>query len=323
MQYTLGQACKKLSTTSRAYGVDNMREAVNDAIQALAGMAGWECLRKVLRVFSAQPAFALPQGCAGLVRACVGGRPVSVRGQDYEFLHSGPGDLRHPPPGFVAVPPSNIVDRGYGALMVDPAFPFQLEAETESLDPAPELRVRAVSASGEVVRFEVPVRSAGIDPESSDSGSDPVLRDVLEVAVDTSCATSYTRLYAVAEDGSRMLVAIYHPEIPAPRFRRYEIQGLPPCAPVDVLAEVRLDPLPLVDDGDVLPFDSLEPVEWMIQASWYAKAGEIDAAQKMHALAANWLKARETAADVVQAPVVVNSLLVGSAGEVSMESVNI
>ena len=321
MQYTLGQACRKLATTSRAYGAVDMKEAINDAIQALAGLSGWECLRKVLRIFSAQPAFALPQGCAGLVRACVGGRPVSVRGQDFEFLHSGPGDLRHPPPGFFAVPPSNIVDRGYGALMVDPPFPFQLEAETAGTEPMPELRVRAVSESGEIVRLDVPVLQA--DSGSSDSGPDLVLRDVLEVAVDTSCATAYTDLYAVAEDGSRMLVARYHPEIPAPRFRKYEIQGLPPGSPVDVLAEVRLDPLPLVSDADVLPFDSLEPVEWMIQASWYAKSGEIEAAQKMHTLASGWLKAREVAADVVQAPVVVNSLLVGSAGEVSIDSVNI
>ena len=113
MQYTLGQAIRKLSTTSHAYGADNVADGINDAIQALAGLTGWECLRKVLRIFSAQPSFALPQGCAGLVRACVGGRPVSVRGQDFEFLHSGPGDIRTPPPGFSRIPNANIVDRGF------------------------------------------------------------------------------------------------------------------------------------------------------------------------------------------------------------------
>ena len=84
-----------------------------------------------------------------------------------------------------------------------------------------------------------------------------------------------------------------------------------------------MDPLPLVEGSDILPFDTLEPVEWMIQMSWYTKSGEIDAAQKMHALATNWLRAREITEATVQTPVIVNSLFPGSPGEVSMEAVNI
>lgn len=321
MQYTLRQACKKLETTSRAYGATDMKEAINDAIQALAGMSGWECLRKVVRIVSAQPAFALPQGCAGLVRACVCGRPVSVRGQDFEFLHSGPGDLRRPPHGFRPVPMSGIVDRGYSPLMLDVPAPFRLSATSSGEDLPPELAVKAVLPSGEIRNLSVPVASAS----ESDSGEPELsveVSDVLSVTVDAGCATAYTSLFATTPYGT-VRVAHYHPDVPAPRFRRYQIAGLPPNAPVDVLAEVRLEPLPLVEDSDILPFDSLEPVEWMIQASWYTKSGEIEAAQKMHGLAANWLKAREVAADTVQTPVVVNSLMLGSPGEVSMESVNI
>lgn len=327
MQYTLGQACRKLSTTSTAYGATDTREAINDAVQALAGLSGWECLRKVVRIVSAQPAFALPLGCAGLVRACVAGRPVSVRGQDFEFLHSGPGDLRNPPPGFFPLPASGIVDRGYSPLMFDPVPPFRLFAVSSGDDPAPELAVKAVLADGEIRTLYVPVLPAS--ESSSDTDPDEVepvsaqIVEVLGVTVDVGCATSYVNLFAVGADGSRLRVAQYHPAVPAPRFRRYEIQGVPPRVPTDILAEVRLEPLPLVEESDILPFDSLEPVEWMMQASWYAKSGEIEAAQKMHALATGWLKARETANDTVQTPVVANSLFMGSAGEVSMEAVNI
>jgi hypothetical protein len=147
--------------------------------------------------------------------------------------------------------------------------------------------------------------------------------DVIGVAVDDTCATDYTNLYALDADGSRTRIAQYHPAVSAPRFHRYEIQNMAPHGGVDLLVEVRLDPLPLVHDTDIVPFDSLEPIEWMMQASWYTKSGEIDAAQKMHALATNWLRAREITEATVQTPVIVNSLFPGSPGEVSMEAVNI
>ena len=320
MQYTFGQAARKLAATTHAYGSDDVRESINDAIQALAGLSGWECLRKVVRIVSARPAFALPLGCAGLVRACVGGFPVSVRGQDFEFLHSGPGDISRPPAGFCAVHPSNILDRGYHPLMLDVAPPYGLVAASRGEDNPPPLTVKGVLPDGTVRTVEVPVLPQGLDA----STAEPVaagFADVLSVTVD-ECAASYVDMYAVGPGGERTLVASYHPAVHAPRFRRYEIHGMAP-RPVDILAEVRIDPLPMTDDSEVLPFDTLEPVEWMMQAAWYAKSGEIDAAQKMHALAANWLKARETTNATVQTPVIANSLFRGSPGEISMEAVNI
>lgn len=320
MQYTLGQAAKKLATTSHAYGATDVREAINDAIQALAGLSGWECLRKVVRIVSARPAFALPLGCAGLVRACVGGLPVSVRGQDFEFLHSGPGDISRPPAGYCAVHPSNLIDRGYHPLMLDVPGPYGLLAVSRADTDPPPLFVKGIAPDGGIVTSEVAVLPAGTDM-SGEAASSARFVDVLSVTVD-ECAKSYVDLYAEDPGGTRTQVASYHPAVAAPRFRRYEIHGLAP-RPVDILAEVRIDPLPMTDDGEVLPFDTLEPVEWMMQALWYTKSGEIDAAQKMHALAANWLKARETTNATVQTPVIANSLFRGSPGEVSMEAVNI
>lgn len=319
MQYTLGQAARKLATTSHAYGAADVRESINDAIQALAGLSGWECLRKVVRIVSARPAFALPLGCAGLVRACVGGLPVSVRGQDFEFLHSGPGDISRPPAGFCAIHPSNILDRGYHPLMLDVPGPYRLDAVSRGDEDPPPLTVKGISPGGDIVTVEIPV--AGASEESEDGPSDASFVDVLSVTVD-ECARSYVDLYATDARGTRTRVAAYHPAVVAPRFRRYEIHGMAP-RPVDILAEVRIDPLPMTEDSDVLPFDTLEPIEWMMQALWYTKSGEIDAAQKMHALAANWLKAREVVNATVQTPVIANSLFRGSPGELSMEAVNI
>ena len=319
MQYTLGQAARKLATTSHAYGSDDVRESINDAVQALAGLSGWECLRKVVRIVSARPEFALPLGCAGLVRACVAGLPVSVRGQDFEFLHSGPGDVSRPPAGFCAVHPSNLIDRGYHPLMMDVPAPFVLAAKSRKEDDPPPLYVKGLAPDGEIRTVELPVAGKDVGLDGAEA-TEPLV-DVLSVTVD-DCAVSYVDVYATDARGLRTLVALYHPAVKAPRFRRYEIHGVPPC-PTDILAEVRIDPLPMTDDSEVLPFDSLEPVEWMMQALWYTKSGEIDAAQKMHALAANWLKARETTNATVQTPVISNSLFRGSPGELSMEAVNI
>lgn len=318
MQYTFGQAARKLATTSHAYGAADVRESINDAIQALAGLSGWECLRKVVRIISARPAFALPLGCAGLVRACVGGFPVSVRGQDFEFIHSGPGDVSRLPEGFCHVPPSNIIDRGYHATMLDVCPPFILDAVSRADEDPPPLVVKGVTPAGDIRTVEVSV--APPDGSVGDAAGVQFV-DVLSVTVD-ECAGSYVDMYETSSSGERVLVASYHPAVAAPRFRRYGLHGAPP-RPVDILAEVRLEPLPLVEDSEVMPFDTLEPVEWMMQAAWYTKSGEIDAAQKLHALAANWLKAREVTNATVQTPVIANSLFRGSPGELSMESVNI
>lgn len=319
MQYTLGQACRKLSHATHAYGEDDVREAVNDAIQALAGMSGWECLRRTVRIISASPLFSLPQGCAGLTRACLAGRPATLRGQDFEFLHSGPGALNALPRGFSPLAPANIVDRGLQPVEFHPAPGFRLFAVSEG-EGEPPLAVKAVDADGNVRRADVPAQAAA--PDEATPG-ESAYASVLSVSVDAESAREYVSLWAVQADGSRVRLGTYNPFVAAPSFRAYEVRNAPPCPSYDLLAEVRIDPLPLVEPSDIVPFDSLEPIEWMAQSRWMTRSGEVDAAQKLHALAANWLKAREVAADTVQTSVVFNNLFSASLGEASMDSVNI
>ena len=318
MQYTLGQAAKALSHVTHAYGSTDVRAAINSAVQALAGMAGWERLRRVVRILSAHPAFALPQGCAGLVRACVAGRPVTIRGQDFEFLHSGPGHLSRPPAGFSPVAPGNILDRGVHPIPFVPKAPFRLYAES-SVEDEPDLSAKGIADDGRCIRRDS-VRVVK-------TGSEPILTDVaftdLTGLVLPDDLRAYVELCCEDADGVRYPVSRLNPEVKAPEFHRYEVQGTVPRQGVEILAEVRLDPLPLVDDDDIVPFDTLDPIGWMMQADWMVRSGEVDAAQKLHALAAGWLKTRETTADMVQSSLVVNSIFDNSLGEVSMEAVNI
>lgn len=333
MRYTLDQACERLANYSHAYGVTNVRESINSAIQALAGLNGWECLRRVVRFSSAGPAFALPQGCAGLVRACVNGRPATMRGQDFRFLQSGPGDeFSRPSTGFSLVAPNNIESVGYYPLIFNPVNPFCLAAFSDGGD-EPPIVVKGYDTSGKAVRVVLPMSrfaqydnsgalASGCEPEDAPF-SDVVLSRVESVVVD-KCASKYITLYAKdTKTGDVIKTAYYHPSVRVPLFKHYQIRGIAPGQPVEILAEVRVDPLPLIDDTDVLPFDGIEPIEYMILYAWKMQSSEIDAARKYKEEAASWLRAQEITENTVQTTLLINGTVTGSMGDVSMEAENI
>ena len=335
MQYTLGQARKRLSASSHAYGCGDVRDLINNAIQALSAMSGWECLRRVIRMFSVGPGFVLPQGCAGLVRACVNGNPSSVRGQDFRFLQSGPGDLTRPPVGFHPIDARNILDMGTAPVMFDVKGPFRLAAFVDGTESQPIVTVRGYTPDGTLRRTTlIPHFNASYDSVTGnlvDGTSDPQETEpdscdymtIEEVSLAES-ASKYVYLWATeAATGRKTMIGMYHPEVKAPEFRRYYISGVKPDEPVDILAETRIDPLPLIEDTDIVPLPCLEPIEWMIRADWQLKAGEATAAVKLQDLAAKWLKAQEVTNDTIQTQVVINSVFAGSPGEISMDSVNI
>ena len=81
MQYTLGQAKKRLAASASAYGQDDLRDLINAAIQALAGMTGWECLRKVLRfqLGTERQRLRAAHADGDIRRAAAGGGPIDLR----------------------------------------------------------------------------------------------------------------------------------------------------------------------------------------------------------------------------------------------------
>ena len=333
MRYTLGKAKKRLAASTSAYGQTDLRDLINQAIEALSGLNGWECLRKVLRFSSVGPGFVLPQGCAGLVRACVNGSPTTVRGPDFRFLQSGPGEKGPLPYGFAPVKASNIYDLGMKPVMRELPRPFRIYAIASGTD-NPPLIVRGLSPGGETLRVslrpvEAPVYDEygaiikGYEYTMAPVDSQELFQVITEVTIDPD---SIHYVYLYGEDDftkERYFIGQYHPAIEAPEFRHYMINGVPPDAPLDLLVETRVDPLPLVEDTDVVPLPSLEPIEWMIRADWQMKAGETTAAQKYQDMAVRWLKSQEVTNDSMQTSVVVNSVFEGSPGEISMESINI
>lgn len=335
MRYTLGQAARRLAASSGAYGIADVRDGINRAVETLSGMSGWDCLRQVVRISSVGPCFALPQGSAALVRVCVNGHPAHIRGQDFRFLHSGPGDidLDHPPFGFREVPVRNVLDMGTRSVMHEPPKPFRVFAISDGRNVQPPMKVQGIDTEGRVVDASVTVhphavyddlgtKVSGMELDEAPATS-PVFQTVTEVVLDNDI-DDYVTLYA--EDAARhdrFPVAVYHPSAKVPQFRVYMLQGVPPGRPVEVLAQVRLDPLPLVRESDVIPFDGLDPIEWVMAADWCMKAGEVDKAQKYTERAAQWMKAREVTDDTIQTPMVVNGVFEGSLGEISREAFNV
>ena len=100
-----------------------------------------------------------------------------------------------------------------------------------------------------------------------------------------------------------------------PKLRQYRIEAGP--GPYDILAEVRIDPLPLIDDDDVIPIPSIEPLKLMMLYESYLILNELTTAQQYMQQAVSWLQQMQVADNTVQAPVVQNTLFEGSGGEIS------
>lgn len=340
MQYTFAQACNRLAgrtlgmASSPVAAAAKVKDEINEAIQELAGLSGWECLRRVLRFISVGPCFALPQGSAGLVRLCMNGRPAMLRTPDFRFIQSGPGDLRRPPAGFCPIDVNNVIDGGRKPTIVEPQAPFRLFAYSDSPG-QPDLKVRGVDPTGRDVTLAVPMEGvydsvtgaygseSDSDPYQTEISVDAILQQVTAVVVDAD-ASSYITLFAEdVQSGDRFPIALYHPDVKVPGFRHYHTPGVRPGQPVELLAEVRIEPLPLVRDDDVIPFDTLDPIEWMMRSRWCMQSGEVDQAGKYQERAQQWLKARELADNQVQTSVVINNVFANSLGEASLETWNI
>lgn len=331
MQITLGQACEELAASVNAYGSVDVKKSINKALRALVRLHPLKCFRKIVRFTSAGPGFVLPQGSAGLVRACVNGRPVTMRGQDFRFMLSGPGDMDRPP--FSPVDVSNILDLGFRPVMFAPSRPFRVFAFVEGEADQPAVTVRGYSPQGkEIVVRTVPQAHREWTPDASEGSEygteiyDPepqVFQEITKVTID-KCATKYVTLCAVDwETGYEFAIGVYNPRVAAPVFRHYELPGWPEGHPVEILAEVRMDHIDLIDDDDVLPVDCTDPVEWMIRADWEMKAGETQRADNYRKKAEEWLQREEQTTHTVQTRITVNSEYYGSPGEISADAANI
>lgn len=311
MRYTFGDAKRLLAPYASAYGMLDIGHAINTAIDELSRTRNWKRLTRLVRFSVTSEFFALPQSCGAILRANVDHTPTMIHSTEYEFLSGGPGDLdlrvcR-------AVPINGLQLLGVYPTMSDLARPGPLAAFSTKPPQGP-LRVRGLDSSGQMVVASVPINEW---PE----GSDVATHDFDE-AMTTSITWSEVTAVTMPVDGSAyvtlvafgpsftespQVLAKYHPKYAIPEFTRYRLPGLRlPETGAKMLAEVAAKFLPLANDDDPLPFDSLLPVQFMMQSIRAMDVGEVEAADKYRERASALLIGREDVDHEYQGPRVVN-----------------
>jgi len=331
MRYTFADAKRILASAGQSHSGTDIGQRINDAVQALAGLNGWEFMRRLVRTISAGPVFALPQGTAGLVRACINGRPASIHATDYQFLHSGPGDLSKVPAGFRMLGSNEIADVGMSPLMVPLEGPTQFVATSEYVTVAksgdgyraqPEVSVTGITSDGVRVTYSYPVLQGALGVLPTVNKFDGPMFVAVESVVLGDGTDEHISLYGYSQTGSVFMAGHYHPSIRVPVFHHFQIaNGLP--GPYDILAEVRIEPLPLISDEDVVPLPSLEPIRHMMLYDANLAMNEIQTAQQYQQMAVAWLAQFQQTDNTLQSPVVQNSLFEGSPGDISEEFENL
>ena len=359
MRYTFGQAKVVLAKYLTAYGLADPGATINTALDELSHMKNWQRLCKVVRLTVTSEYFALPQDCGSLRRAAVDRKPVTIHGTDYEFLHSGPGDLDF---STLELAPLHGLQRlGIFPVMYQPDS-IGLLAAFSTATSAGALRVRGKDQNGDRVVASVPI-NVWTGPEAvSDVDVSTIQKTAIRFAdIDSVTlpkdASGYISLFCCGEpDRDTTLfnglqnLARFHPREQVPEFTRYRVPGFRRRAPLGrlampytsvdtdmmpengetrirdryrVLAEVATRFVPLVDEDEVLPFDSLLPVQYMLQSMWCMENNEIANADNFRAHAEAALVKREESELERQDLVVINNLYDISAGHSSNEYQNI
>jgi hypothetical protein len=292
--------------------------AINSACEELSMTKNWRQIRKVVRLLIEGDYFTLPQECETVIRSCVDGKPVTMHGTDIEFMLSGPGDFDYTEIG--QAPVNGLQDLGSVPVMYTPPAANKLYFFSTSV-PGGEVTVKGRIASGEIVTEIVPVNSwasaTDLDTNlaSAYTGTTNEFEDIERVVLPDD-AQAYISCYS-DHSGVWRFLSRMHPSVKVPAFRRYRIPGFDTTTGTSyqVLAEVRIRYLPLVDDEDVLPFDSLLPVQYMLQSLWKMAAEDIKAADEYRMRAEGLLVRSEEVKEERGGVVVVNSVYDGSPGE--------
>ena|GEM_PF-1840619 len=301
MLYTLAQARTKLKRYVDGGSCNNTEvdAMINDSLERLMDAENWDCLTVVTRITTCNNCIPLPYNAASIIACDIDGDPSKVFGRGYQFLHSGPGDLDY---RGSASSYRDLVDTGdQWPTMFDIPHQYDNTADgvtaevdataglklvafcTDAADVGSSFQVFGYGDGGEIVRdgategesLTVNRWSGGVEGSLSSMGD--LWSDGATVSTNAFTSLSrvikaatagYVSLYAVDTATNRMfLLAKYHPRQTIPQFRRYRITNKTPgvCA-TSVLALLKLRYVPLVDDDDILPIDSLQALKLMIMA---------------------------------------------------------
>lgn len=271
---------------------------INEACRRLLVKADWPHTTKIIRARTDNRYFPLPRECEKVISARICNTSAHVYNQSYEFLSSGPGDIRV------------WMDEGTGIKeLVDAGeFPTMYDIPTiESFaDDAKSCVDRTLAEGHQIVAFSEFVEDAslsltvqglnkynmdhqlsgvsgfvpgesflinrwygGVEGALSGSWVDRVLstnRYRQITALKKPVTKGYITVYAVNTVTNDMyLLAKIHPDDTAPVWRRYHIlnqQCTDDCA--NILALVKLKSVTLTRPDDILPIQNLDAIKMMV-----------------------------------------------------------
>lgn len=322
MIFTFGEAKTKLARFAGAYGLVNLSQTLNEAMDELASTRSWQNLRKIIRFDVSSEFFALPQDCARLTRCAIEGVPSRIVGQDYEFLSSGPGDLDYFENGSLGV---IAVKRDGVYPTMNPMTADGRLAAFSATAPTGKIRAKVRLPDGDTAEITIPCRTgvytsfnaASVD---SDEVTAPV-SEVLAITLPTD-AEEYVSLYST--DGTAFtFISRMHPKLRVPEFVRYRLPGFVAGETYRVLAEYGVRFIPLAGDDDVVPFSTVRPLQYMLQAFHAMDSNEPASAETYRKTAEMYLLRREEVDNEKQGLVVLNNLYTGSLGEDSAKWENV
>jgi hypothetical protein len=315
MTYRFGDAKQKLARYAGAQGLTDISHALNEAMDELAATRSWQRLRKVMRFDIASEYFALPQDCGRLTRCAVDGVPLRTVGQDYEFLGAGPGDLDY----------FDNLGMGITAVKREGIFPtmnaMHLTGQLCAFSVTPPadggIKARVRTSDGDIADVVIPCRS-GVSTSylATDLGANSVTAETVSEIISMtlpSDASAYISLYFT--DGTTFyFLSRMHPRVRVPEFTRYRIPGYETDGTYRILVECGLNFLPLVDDDDPIPFASLRPLQYTLQAFHAMDSGEVQTAENYRKSAELMLIRREDTENEKQGLVIINQMHGGSGG---------
>jgi hypothetical protein len=332
--YTLSDAraaCGRFveSGTSKASIID---ARINEGLERLLDLAPLECLRRTMRVCTQGRTFALPHNAEKVLFANVNGTPAKVFGQAYQFLDAGPGDdafrsqagsykdledLGDNWPYMFSLPGSFSVDDG--ATCVGDSGWTLAAFSSASADKGKHIAVKGFKPNGETVTDLVPINSwlggveGMIDGEwgGTVETSSVLFHDIDRVVFqDSELPTGYVTLYAVdTATQYTYFLAKYHPSVKIPQFRRYRITNHGCSAVSNLLLSVQLRHVPLTEDGDILPVNSIQAVKLAVISLREENQGKLNEARDAMSGAVEILAKREEANTLSGGvPVIVDTL---------------
>jgi hypothetical protein len=288
---------------------------INEACRRLLVKAEWPFTTQTVRIRCDNLTFPLPRECEKIIWHNVDNTASHIRSPAYEFLSSGPGEVKH---RTITSGLKDLIDMGMSATMYDipPIETFNTDTLVTCTDRTLNTGYHIAAFSSYVEDIDKKITLYGYDRllneiDSSISasfvpgetleinrwqdGEEGVIGQKLETLRLSSglyrqlnswikpVTKGYILLYAVKPDVHYFwFLAKAHPDDTRPVWRRFKVSGFslsPTCHDCsNVLALCKMAAIPLTRDADLLPIQNLDALKNMVIALGFENQNNLQSA---------------------------------------------